>query len=109
MKMDWITETVKGNEVVFYRYDTKSGPDTGIEYKATRTISGDKFTIATHDGKFENVPFLCDFDNYREMDMVAAVTNWELTPAFVCHVAHNEENAYVLWAKGKSYYIRVEN
>lgn len=108
MVYNWNTEVINGVRVSYYRYDTQYGPNTGIEYLATLDEE-DNFNIATHDGEFKSVPFWCEFDNYREMDAYAKIVNWDNLPEFVCHVAHNEDNAYVLWVKGKSYYIRVIN
>lgn len=102
MKMDWVTEIINGIPVTYYRYDI-----TGIEYKATQNPDG-SFNVATHEGSFKKVPYVGEVDNYRDMDVYAAGHNWESIPNYVCHVKHNEHNAYVLWAKGKYYYIRID-
>lgn len=105
--INWITENnSEGKKVVFYKYNTQYGPDTGIEYFATRNVDG-TFNIATHDGEYKNVPFWGDFDNYRDMDSYAAGVDWAKTKAYVCHVDHNEANAYVLMLPTGSVYIRI--
>ena len=102
--MKWeVSRNHNGTEVKYYKYDTQHGPDTGIEYLAVREPDG-SFTVATHDGDFKKVPYVGEYDNYRDMDAEAQY----LEAPYVCHVAHNSENAYVLMVEGGSYYIRVE-
>ena len=102
--MQWsVCRNHNGTEVKYYKYADQYGADTGIEYLAVREPDG-SFTVATHEGDFNNVPYVGEYDNYRKMD---ADAKYHKAP-YVCHVAHNVANAYVLIAQNRSYYIRVE-
>jgi len=113
MGLQWITQEINGRQVTFcdYEFDYASGEKgQGTEYLATRNSDG-TFTVATRDAFYENVPSMGEFDNYREMDEFADFlfsVRGETQP-YVCHVNHNDNNAYVLMAPKKSYYIRIED
>jgi len=102
--MQWkVSRNHNRTEVKYFKYDTQYGPDTGIEYLAVREPDG-TFSVATFDGDFKKVPYVGEYDNYREMDSMAQ----HLTKPFVCRVAHNDDDAYVLFTNTGDYYIRVE-
>ena len=109
--MNWTKENINGTEVTFCKYETQYGKNTGIEYLATENEDG-TFHIPTHKKTFKNVHYMGEFDNYREADEFAdwAVKGGKEIFPYVCHVAHNEDNAYILYPSKTepSIYIRVE-
>ena len=103
--MHWQTEIIDGVQVTFCRYETQYGPYSGIEYLGKMNEDG-TFTVATHDKVFENVPYMGEFDNYRDSDSFADGQPADCFP-YMAHVRHNDENAYILYTEKSSIYIRV--
>lgn len=97
--MHWKTEIVNGNKVTFCKQEGRA-----IEYMASRGVDGN-FSVNTHNGVFNDVRYVGEFENYREVDRFADEIHLDIP--VVCHVAHNAPTEYVLLIEKESYYIRV--
>lgn len=105
MNINWQTETINNTQVTFSRYADQYGKHAGIEYLAKKNGDG-TFTVPTHDGLYENVPYIGEFAHYEQADKYA--DDFGKGRTYVCQVAHDDKDAYILYLPGnRSIYIRI--
>jgi len=80
--------------------------NTNLYNNIRATINNDNsFNVNGYDASF---PYVGEYDNYREMDAAAEHMLNQYPNGYVCHVAHNKSNEYVLMQRIGSRYIIVE-
>ena len=81
-----------------------------IEYPATIDENG-KFHVITHNDKYENIPFIGDFESISEIEEFAEWMQYKKIKVYVCHLMDEDENAYILYDLPKqiSYYISTRS
>lgn len=68
-------------------------------YQATRNSDGSFNIPNTPLGDFKNIPYIGEYENYREMDKDAAefMRKEYAATGYVCRVEHNKENEFVFF------------
>lgn len=75
------------------------------DYHAVRNPDGTFDIFGTPEGDFKNIPYIGEYDHYREMDYNAEYFDRKVyaETGYVCRVTHNKENEFVFF-----YPVRVE-